>query len=226
MSRVCEAEGMVEAEEVEQYASLVRKRERFMDRPFVNGILRQCPPNGSVADIGTGPGQMPIMLASARPDLTVHGVDLSAKMLEVARRSAAEAGLAKRVAFHEADAKALPLNDNTFDMVVSHVMLHHAEDPTFALAEMMRILKPGGRLLLKDICRTPDWTITPTARLLGALAGYTPEETRLYEDSIRSAFSIKEIREHARRLPSLRSARIRRSALLFYIIECVKSPAP
>lgn len=222
MSRVCEAEGMVGFDEVTHYASSVRKRERFMDRPFVRRIARLCPDGGSVLDVGTGPGHMPIRLAALRPDLAVHGVDLSPDMLATARRAADEAGVADCVAFRQGDAKTLPYPDHAFDMVVSHVMLHHADDPAVMLSEMMRVLKPGGRLLLKDICRTPDWTIAPTARILGAFIGYTPEETRLYDESIRSAFTLGEIRAHVERLPALRHARVRRSQGLWFTIECVK----
>ncbi len=222
MSRVCEAEGMIGIDEVVHYTRSVRKRERFMDRPFVRQILRLCPDGGAILDVGTGPGQMPMMLAKARPDIKVHGVDMSANMLATARRGAAEAGVADRIDFREADAKALPYPDHSFDMVVSHVMLHHADDPTVMLGEMMRVLKPGGRLLVKDIRRTPDWTIAPTARILGAFIRYTPEETRLYDESIRSAFTLKEIRAHVRRMPALRHARVRSVQGLWYTIECVK----
>ncbi|OBA84047.1 SAM-dependent methyltransferase [Mycobacterium sp. 1164966.3] len=101
-------------------------------------------PSGGVAlDVGSGPGNVTASLArAAGPDGLALGVDISEPMLTRAVR--AEAG--PQVGFLRADAQRLPLRDSVFDAVVSIAMLQLIPDPAAALAEMARVLRPGGRL--------------------------------------------------------------------------------
>ncbi|WP_432991107.1 class I SAM-dependent methyltransferase [Dactylosporangium sp. CA-233914] len=103
-----------------------------------------------VLDAGTGPGLVPLAIARAAPGLRVDGVDLSAAMVERARRGAAAAGLAGRVTFTVADVAALPFADATFDLVVSTMSLHHWADPAAGVHELRRVLRPGGRMWIYD----------------------------------------------------------------------------
>jgi arsenite methyltransferase len=101
------------------------------------------PPGGIVLDVGSGPGNVTASLArAAGPDGLALGVDISEPML--ARAVSAEAG--PQVGFLRADAQRLPLRDNTVDAVVSMAVLQLIPDPVAALAEMARVLRPGGRL--------------------------------------------------------------------------------
>jgi ubiquinone/menaquinone biosynthesis C-methylase UbiE len=72
----------------------------------------------------------------------------------VARRNAHLEGVAERVDIRNADARAMPFADGTFDVIVSSLMLHHAggsADRNQVLHEMARVLKPGGTILLYDV---------------------------------------------------------------------------
>jgi len=101
------------------------------------------PPGGIALDVGSGPGNVTASLArAAGPDGLALGVDISEPMLTRAVR--AEAG--PQVGFLRADAQRLPLRDNSFDAVVSIAVLQLIPDPAAALAEMARVLRPGGRL--------------------------------------------------------------------------------
>jgi arsenite methyltransferase len=101
------------------------------------------PPGGIALDVGSGPGNVTASLArAAGPDGLALGVDISEPMLTRAVR--AEAG--PRVGFLRADAQRLPLRDNTIDAVVSIAVLQLIPNPAAALAEMARVLRPGGRL--------------------------------------------------------------------------------
>jgi ubiquinone/menaquinone biosynthesis C-methylase UbiE len=80
------------------------------------------------------------------------GVDISPAMLKIARRRASELGL--EVDLREADAQALPFPDASFDMVVCTLSLCNIPDDRKAVAEMKRVLRPGGRLLLLDHVRS------------------------------------------------------------------------
>jgi ubiquinone/menaquinone biosynthesis C-methylase UbiE len=101
-------------------------------------------PRGGVAlDVGSGPGNVTASLArAAGPDGLALGVDVSEPMLARAVRN--EAG--PQVGFIRADAQRLPLRDNTVDAAVSTAVLQLVPDPQAALAEIARVLRPGGRL--------------------------------------------------------------------------------
>jgi arsenite methyltransferase len=103
-------------------------------------------PSGGVAlDVGSGPGNVTASLArAAGPDGLALGVDISEPML--ARAVRAEAG--PQVGFVRADAQQLPLRDETVDAAVSLAVLQLIPNPSATLAEMARVLKPGGRMAI------------------------------------------------------------------------------
>jgi arsenite methyltransferase len=101
-------------------------------------------PQGGIAlDVGCGPGNITALLArAAGPGGLALGVDISRAMLTRAVR--AEAG--PHTGFLLADAQRLPFRDETVDAAVSFAALQLVPDPEAALAEMGRVLRPGGRL--------------------------------------------------------------------------------
>lgn len=124
------------------------------DPAEVAGILHTLmPSHARVLDIGCGTGTLAI--AAAARGTTVTGIDPSPEMLARARSKARKAGVA--VAFDEAAAEALPFDEGRFDVVLSTVMLHHLprKEREACLAEVRRVLRPGGRLLLVDFGKTP-----------------------------------------------------------------------
>jgi arsenite methyltransferase len=101
------------------------------------------PPGGIALDVGCGTGSVTASLArAAGPDGLALGVDISEPML--ARAVRAEAG--PQIGFLRADAQRLPLRDQTVDAVISVAVLQLLPDPAAALAEMVRVLRLGGRL--------------------------------------------------------------------------------
>jgi ubiquinone/menaquinone biosynthesis C-methylase UbiE len=101
--------------------------------------------HGRVLEVAIGTGRS---LPYYPADAVVTGVELSPAMLAIARQRAADIG--REVDFQEGDAEDLPFADRSFDSVVCALALCTIPSPAVAIREMMRVLVPGGRLLLLD----------------------------------------------------------------------------
>jgi SAM-dependent methyltransferase len=110
-------------------------------------LSRLVPPGLVVCDVGTGTGVLALELA--RLGARVIGVDPSERMLEAARAKLAAAG-AGDVDLRRGDAAALPLADASVDAAFAHMVLRYLPSPADALAEMARVVKPGGVVVAVD----------------------------------------------------------------------------
>jgi SAM-dependent methyltransferase len=128
-------------------------------------------------DIGSGTGSEVLEFARrVGPEGQAVGVEPNPAMLAVARERAAEAGA--RCRFVEADAYRLPFDDDYFDAVRSERVYQHLDDPAAATAEIARVLRPGGRVVLVD----SDWQTAilhpgdtgVVARMVAAMLEATP----------------------------------------------------
>ncbi len=104
-----------------------------------------------VVDVGCGPGQFTIMAAERLPQAQIVGVDLSPTMIELANGHRAASAAVDRVSFEIGDAMALPFADNTFDVAISSGSIKQWPDASRGLAEIHRILAPGGRAFVLEI---------------------------------------------------------------------------
>jgi ubiquinone/menaquinone biosynthesis C-methylase UbiE len=116
---------------------------------------------GRVLEVAVGTGRN---LPFYPPGVRITGADLSPAMLSIARQRAAELGM--DVELREADAQALPLPDASFDTVVCTLSLCTIPDHEKAIAEMARVLRPGGRLLLLDHIGSRWWPVWLVQRLI------------------------------------------------------------
>src|SRR5919198_1622444 len=96
----------------------------------------------NVLDVGCGTGV--VAITAARIGARVHAVDLTPELLERARENASIAKF--EIDFREGDAEALPFDDGRFDVVLSQFGHMFAPRPNVAIAEMLRVLKPGGTI--------------------------------------------------------------------------------
>jgi ubiquinone/menaquinone biosynthesis C-methylase UbiE len=101
---------------------------------------------GRVLEVGVGTGFFLLNLWQAGFVEEAHATDLSQGMLAACEGNAGRLGCELRTA--AGDAEALPFADATFDLVVGHAFLHHLPDYAAAIAEMRRVLRPGGALLI------------------------------------------------------------------------------
>ena len=104
-------------------------------------------------DLACGPGI--VTAALAKVARTVVAFDLTPGMLARAESRCRAAGLTN-VSFRQGDAASLPFADGTFDCVVTRLSIHHFTDPAVVLADIRRVTRPGGRLLLGDIVSSED----------------------------------------------------------------------
>jgi len=105
-------------------------------------------PGDRVLDLACGPGNFTRDFARAAGDGLVVGIDASASMLEVAVRDSS----ADNAVYMRGDAGALPFRDGSFDAVCCFAALYLIEEPMRALAEIVRVLAPGGRIALLTSC--------------------------------------------------------------------------
>ena len=110
-------------------------------------VARLVPPGITVCDVGTGTGVLALELA--RLGLRVVAVDHSARMLDAARAKLAAEGL-EGVDLRRGDAADLPLEDASVDAAFAHMVLHYLPSPADAVAEMGRIVRPGGVVVVVD----------------------------------------------------------------------------
>jgi demethylmenaquinone methyltransferase/2-methoxy-6-polyprenyl-1,4-benzoquinol methylase len=117
----------------------------------------QLPPNGSLLDIATGTGDIAFEALQQHPGLErVVGADFTLPMMKVGRQRQAIQPTLRRMRWSGADTLHLPFPANTFDAVVSGFLMRNVVSVPQALAEQVRVLKPGGRLLILEIPRPAD----------------------------------------------------------------------
>ena len=140
----------------------------------------------SVLDVAAGNGNA--TLAAAHHGARVTSTDYVPALLEKGRARAAAEGLA--VDFHEADAEALPFHDGSFDVALSTFGIMFAPDHARAASEMMRVVRPGGRIGIANW--TPDGFIGQLFKTVGRYvpppAGLTPPPRWGLEDYLRQLF--------------------------------------
>ena len=131
-------------------------------------------PGEVVLDLGSG-GGIDVLLSASRvgPTGFAYGLDMTDDMLELARRNAAEAG-ATNVEFRKGRIESIPLGDASVDVVISNCVVNLSTDKAAVLAEVARVLRPGGRVGISDV--VADDALSPVERaergsFVGCIAG-------------------------------------------------------
>jgi len=125
------------------------------DADLLGAVLAGLRGDERVLDLGAGTGRLTLPVAARLRNGLVVAVDLSDDMLAELRREARERGLDPVIEVRRADAAATGLPSASMDLVFSAGLLHEVPDPAAVLREVRRVLKPEGRLLLKDFRHGP-----------------------------------------------------------------------
>ena len=196
LQRVLEPEVMDSAAEAHDYDAMDHSA---VNRVFVADFLALKPDVGRVLDVGAGTAQIPLQLCQESLVAHVLAIDLAEHMLAVGRSNVQRAQLTKRVQLERIDAKQLPYPDAAFSAVISNSIVHHIPEPARVLAEMVRVAKPGAVLLVRDLLRPPD--DNAVQHLVNTYAGdANPHQRQMFEDSLRAALTLAEIRAMVKEL--------------------------
>jgi demethylmenaquinone methyltransferase / 2-methoxy-6-polyprenyl-1,4-benzoquinol methylase len=152
----------------------------------------ELPASGRLLDLGAGTGDLAFESLRQKPDSRAVAADFTLQMMRVGQERGGQPG---RLSWSGADALHLPFRSASFDAVVSGFLMRNVSDVPQALAEQVRVLKPGGRLVILDTTRPRKNLFTPLVSLhlryiiptLGwAITGerdayrYLPESTRRF----------------------------------------------
>ncbi len=122
----------------------------------------QIPVGGTILDVGCGTGEFERLILADHPQQRMIGIDLSDQMLAIAQEKCASY---PQVHFQTASVESLPIANQSVELVVSANAFHYFNDPHAALAEMYRVVKPGGHVVILDwcrdywVCQVCDWVL-------------------------------------------------------------------
>ncbi|HEY8517069.1 MAG TPA: methyltransferase domain-containing protein [Candidatus Binatia bacterium] len=164
-------------------AEIYARMRQTTDQKGLDGLvaLSGAKPGDRALDVACGPGFLTMTLATRAAHAT--GFDATDAMLALARAEAARRGIAN-VEFRSGDAEALPFPDASFDVVCCRAAFHHFARPERVLAEMVRVARPGAKIVIADMLGPED----------AAKAAYRDRMERLCDPSHAHALSESELR--------------------------------
>src|SRR6185312_1993476 len=142
----------------------------------------------TVLDLGSG-GGIDVLLSARRvgPTGRAHGLDMTDEMLALARENARKAGV-ENVEFHKGYIEEIPLPDESVDVVISNCVINLSADKPRVLAEVARVLRPGGRFAVSDVIADEGMDESTRADMqayTGCIAGALTE--REFRDALAAA---------------------------------------
>jgi SAM-dependent methyltransferase len=150
--------------------------------------LAELKPGETVLDLGSG-GGIDVLLSARRvgPGGKAYGLDMTDDMLALARENQRRAGL-ENVEFLKGEIEAIPLPDNSVDVIISNCVINLSADKPGAIAEAFRVLKPGGRFAVSDVVirgELPSEVRRSMELWVGCVAGALTEHQ--YHDMLQKA---------------------------------------
>jgi ubiquinone/menaquinone biosynthesis C-methylase UbiE len=163
-----------------------------VNQQFVDDLVDTGPVGPNVIDLGCGPADIPIRLLDRLPNLRLIGIDNTPEMLAIAKSDVDTAGLNDRITLQQSDASNRTNFDAIIaDTVISNSFLHHLDDPKSGINVAVDLLKPGGRLFVRDLLRPSS--IAQIESLVAQHGQGEPEPSRqLLRQSLHAALTLEE----------------------------------
>jgi ubiquinone/menaquinone biosynthesis C-methylase UbiE len=163
-----------------------------LEDDFVKRALNLGVESGMILDVGTRVGLIPLKMLWQNENFYAIGVDDSALMVERARETATAWELGERAFFQVGDARHMRFKTAYFDIVISDGSLHSFDDAPAVLAEIQRVVKPKGAILIRDILRPSRFQMDQRIQAHTTLHGATMRPQ--IETALRAAFTMNEFR--------------------------------
>jgi ubiquinone/menaquinone biosynthesis C-methylase UbiE len=163
-----------------------------VNQEFADQALSLLPLRGRVLDIGTGPGDIAVLMAKQAPGLYITAIDLAEHMLALARRNVERAGVGERVRIERLDAKATGYADASFDAIISNSLVHHIPEPLGFFKEVARLGGEHAGLFIKDLLRPPS-RAELDAIVDQYAGGQSDYQRKLFSDSLNAALRLEEV---------------------------------
>ncbi len=191
LPRTLEPEVMDDRLEATEYNDMDH---RAVNEAFVTDLLSCGELGRDVLDLGTGTALIPVELCKRAPHVRVMAADASTEMLELARYNIEMNNLLDRIQLHRTDAKKLVFQKDYFDCVMSNSIVHHLPSSESYFSESLRVLRSGGLLFARDLCR-PE-TESEVERLVELYVGTETEYSQqLFRQSLHAALTVSELCE-------------------------------
>jgi ubiquinone/menaquinone biosynthesis C-methylase UbiE len=189
LARILEPEVMEDREEAVEYDAMDHSA---VNRQFVLDLIAAGPIGTDCLDLGTGTALIPVELCAQNKSVRVMASDASSMMLDVARYNLEANSLMARVQLHLGDAKKLVFEDNYFDTVISNSLVHHLPSHESFLSEVMRVVRTGGLVFIRDLVR-PD-TLEDVETLVAKHAANESEHSKqMLRQSLIASLRLDEI---------------------------------
>lgn len=205
LKRTLEPEVMDSAEDAMQYNDMDHSEvnQNFVDDLIVLLRTDQCLADRladdqsdliDVLDVGTGTALIPALLCEQESAFRVMAIDMAVNMLDLAAYNVEACSRPDRIQLAKVDAKEMGYDAEMFEVVISNSIVHHISKPEKCLAEMVRVLKRGGAMFVRDLMRPDD-----ERTLESIVENYAGKETeysqRLFRESLHASLSLVEIRQ-------------------------------
>lgn len=188
IDRELEPELMDDPDEAQAYDDMDHNA---VNELFVQDMLAVGEIGDEVLDLGTGTARIPIELCRQHDTCRILASDAAVHMLEVAKINIAIEGFEHRIQLHHGDSKKLQVEDEIFDCVMSNSLLHHLPKPGLAMQEMVRVVREGGRIFVRDLLRPEN-----DSQVEELVQQYASEENdecqQLFRQSLKAALTIPE----------------------------------
>ena len=152
-SRMKETDQGIQGEELVELFDQFQRGMRDRGLIETNAIIQSGICAGHALELGPGPGYVGLEWLKQTQATRLTGVDISPDMIAMAEWNARKYGLTDRTEYVQGNGSKMPFEDNHFEAVFSNGSLHEWEEPVSILAEMVRVLKPGGRIFISDLRR-------------------------------------------------------------------------